>query len=261
MRIGMRASLLAAVAASVVLASAGAASAETVRVDADGVGGWTFNPDPANATPYAFSTAFESIGTGSLHVLPIQNTPTVSPPRTGPQKFIAGHPEGVLISDLSSISYDFMIDPAGTSGPTSYKQFYLNVYALLPGSPPDKFFDCRYDYIPSSGSDAAFTTMSVAMTDATLTRSPLTCPAAPAGMPEGSTIRAFALNVGDTSAASDEDLGGYFDNVVVAGSADSTTYDFEATPSDKADCKGGAFADYGFANQGLCVARSNALAG
>jgi hypothetical protein len=255
MRTRMRGGLLAALVVTFACSGAAVASADTVRVDADGVGGWDFNPDPANATPYEFSTAFESIGTGSLHVLPIANTP--APPQTGPQKFIAAHPEGTLVSDLSSISYDFMIDPAGiTAG--KHTQFYLNVYTLLPGS-TSTFFDCRYDYVPSSGSSAAFTNASFAPGDPPTRRSPLACPATMDGMPAGSTIRAIALNVGDTSFSSDQGVGGYYDNVVVAGTAGSTTYDFEATPADKDGCKNGAFADFGFDNQGLCVARVNAL--
>ena len=54
-------------------------------------------------------------------------------------------------------------------------------------------------------------------------------------------------------------VGGYLDNAVVTTSGGSTTYDFEATPGNKDACKQGGFAAYGFANQGQCVARVNAL--
>jgi hypothetical protein len=113
--------------------------------------------------------------------------------------------------------------------------------------------------VPGSGSSLGFTTASFAAGAPPTRRSPLTCAATLAGMPAGSTIRAIALNVGDTSFSSDENVGGYYDNVVVAGTAGSTTYDFEATPADKDGCKQGGFADFGFDNQGLCVARVNAL--
>jgi len=82
-----------------------------------------------------------------------------------------------------------------------------------------------------------------------------TCPTTLGGMPAGSTVRAFTLNVGDTS-LNDAGVGGYLDNVVVDQSSSNTTYDFEATPASKEDCKKGAFAEYGFSDQGQCVSRS-----
>src|SRR5213075_537203 len=74
---------------------------------------------------------------------------------TASNKFIAALPLGTEIGGLSSLSYDFMIDPAGVVGPTTYKQFYLNVYTNLPDS--STFYDCRFDYVPTSGSSSAFT--------------------------------------------------------------------------------------------------------
>lgn len=252
MRKGMRIGLLAVLAASILTVGAASAQAATVRVDANGVGGWSFNPDPSTSTPYEFSTAFESIGAGSLHVLPISGAPA--------NKFIATLPLGTQISDISSLSYDFMIDPAGVVGPTTYKQFYINVYTNLPGS--TTFYDCRFDYVPTSGSSSAFTTMSVTPSTVPASKGDHLsggCPATLGGMPAGSTVSFFAINVGDTGAG-DTGVGGYLDNVVVSGTSSSTTYDFEATPADNKECKKNGFAEFGFANQGQCVARSNALA-
>ena len=83
---------------------------------------------------------------------------------------------------------------------------------------------------------------------------------------EGSNIRAFVLNVGDTS-DSDAGLDGYLDNVVLTANGDTTIYDFEvdedgngvadtAPPTDKDDCKKGGWATFdnpSFPNQGQCI--------
>lgn len=240
--------ILAVVASAALLVGAASASAATETVSADGDSGWDFNPDPVNATPYEFTTEEESIGSGSLHVQPLPATP--------PQKFIGQKTLGTLVSDLTSISFDFLIDDAGVVGPTTYKQFYANVYVNLPTSDPNKFRDCRYDYVATSGSDSTWTT--VTFTPSTTPTSigdpadAFTCPATMAGMPAGSVIRAFTLNVGDTS-ANDAGVGGYLDNVVVSQTGGSTTYDFEATPASKDDCKKGGWEAFGFKNQGECV--------
>jgi hypothetical protein len=251
----MRSTILAALASAALLVGAASATAATVRVDANGVGGWAFNPDSATSTPYEFSIDYESIGAGSLHVPPITNTGG-TPGRL--DKFIAAQELGTPVSDLSSISFDFMIDPTGVTGGTTYKQFYANVYTNLAGS--NTFYDCRFDYVAGSGSDTAFTTLAIAPETAATAVGDragdgFTCPTNLADMPAGSTVRAFTLNVGDTS-LNDTGVGGYLDNVVVDQSTGNTTYDFEATPASKGDCKNGDFAAYGFSNQGQCVSRS-----
>ena len=71
-------------------------------------------------------------------------------------------------------------------------------------------------------------------------------------MPAGSTVSFIALNVGDTSAG-DQDVAGYFDNVVIDLESGVTAYDFEPSATTKDDCKKGGFADYGYKNQGECV--------
>src|SRR4051794_39924496 len=50
------------------------AASSTVRVDESPEAGWTMNPDPSNDTPFTFTTAQHSIGSGSLYVAPITNT-------------------------------------------------------------------------------------------------------------------------------------------------------------------------------------------
>lgn len=247
MRAGALATALVAVAS---MAAAASANAETVRVDANGVAGWMFNRDPGNVTPYAFSTAEKSIGAGSLHVAPIANTVNGAA-----DKFIAELPLGAPTGDVS-ISFDFLMDLGAGAPANAHKHFYINVYTNLPGS--STWYDCRFDYVAGSGSTGAFATVG-ATPAATPTnvraRGGASCPATLGGMPAGSLVSFFSLNVGDTS-ANDTGVGGYLDNVVVDVSSESTTYDFEATPADKGACKAGRWADYGFANQGLCIARS-----
>jgi hypothetical protein len=186
--------------------------------------GWLFNRDPANVTPFEFNTDQASIGDGSLYVMPIG--------ATAADKFIGENFINSPIADISSISYDFLI--AGDGVEADKVHFYMNVYANFGVSDDLKFYDCRYDVVPTVGSTGAFTTVTFDPTQVySVTQSgssPGTCPAIPADMDDtslGSNIRMFVLNVGDTS-ASDEGLGGYLDNVVVSmANADTTTYDFE----------------------------------
>ena len=186
--------------------------------------GWMFNRDASTDTPFAFDTEQASIGSGSLHVLPIG--------ATAADKFIG---ELFLLAPLDGveeISYDFRIGGAGDD--FDEEQFYMNVYVNFASSAPDKFYDCRYDVIPSTGSASGFTTVSFDPNQAypvtTRVSSPVQpCPPVPSAMGAGAILRAVALNVGDTS-ASDVGIGGYLDKVAVTISGDTTTYDFEPQP-------------------------------
>ncbi len=189
--------------------------------------GWLFNRDVTTATPYVFTASEQSIGNGSLHVLPIGANAS--------DKMIAENFINSPIADVNSISYDFKI--GSTSLDTQEEQFYMNVYANFGESDDLKFYDCRYSVVPTVGSTGAFTTVTFDPTQAYpvttrggATPSPYACPSVPADMDllsAGSNIRVFALNVGDTS-ASDVGLSGYLDNVVVSVGAQTTTYDFES---------------------------------
>ncbi|MGH9032599.1 MAG: hypothetical protein ACRDZV_10775 [Acidimicrobiia bacterium] len=248
---------LVCLAAATLVLVAGAASADTtIRVDENGEAGWLFNPDPGNATDFEFSLEQASIGTGSAKGGPI-----------GPaaaEKLIGGKELGLPVTDLSSIAYDFLVAGNGTAA--SGKHFYLNVYANIDDS--DNFYDCRFDYVPLAGSTTAFTTMTVTPTDVPTTvtkrgaRFDGLCPATLAGMPEGSHVRAIALNIGDTG-VSDNGLAGYLDNVQIATTSETTTYDFEASPGTPDECKKDGWAAFGFPNQGACVSslQSNGNAG
>lgn len=219
----------------------------------NGSPGWWFNRDASTSSPYEFNKDEASIGSGSLFVEPIGANAS--------DKFIAENFIFTPVSDIGSISYDFKIAGNGTDADAN--DFYMNVYANFGESDPLKFYDCRYDIVPTVGSTAGFTTVTFDPTQATsvTTRtgaeaSPHTCPASLADMDTlspGSTVRVFAINVGDTS-ASDEGLAGYLDNVVLGTAADTTVYDFEAAEAQsKDDCKNGGYAAFGFRNQGLCI--------
>lgn len=219
--------------------------------------GWMFNRDMSTSTPFEFNSDQASIGMGSLYVEPIG--------ATAADKMIAENFINTPIADVDSISYDFMIGSGGVEADKVH--FYMNVYANFGVSDDLKFYDCRYNIVPTVGSTGGFTTMTFDPTLAypVTTRtgasaSPFSCPTVPADMDNlsaGSNIRVFALNVGDTS-TNDVGLDGYLDNVVVSIGGDTTTYDFEPalTPTTKDECKNGGWMSFNspfFKNQGDCV--------
>lgn len=199
--------------------------------------GWMFNRDVTTSTPFEFNADAAVLGNGSLYVKPISSA-------AASNKFIA---ENFLLSDMSdinTISFDYQIGPNGSASDND--QVYLNVYANFGESIPTKFYDCRYTLVASIASTSNFTTLTFDTNSAqqVTTRtggqaSPYTCPAVPSAMDSlstgSSTIRAFAINVGDTTVG-DEDVDAYIDNVVVASTSGTTTYDFEPViPSCSAD--------------------------
>lgn len=237
--------------------------------------GWLFNRDLNTSTPFEFSANAASMGSGSLYVLPIGDEAA--------DKFIGENFLNTPIADIDSIAYDFKVGSGGTADDKQH--FYMSVYANFGVSADNKFYDCRYNVVPNMGSTTDFTTVTFdpnAVYPVTQSVSaPFTCPPSPADMDElsaNSTVRMFALNVGDTS-TSDQGLDGYLDKVVVNTEADITTYDFEPTvtpsptpspsvtptpspspspstmPEDKDDCKKGGWLSFflRFRNQGLCV--------
>lgn len=241
------------IAAGLLAAAPAFAADTTVTVTKDGDGGWMFNPDPNNATPFEFTTDEASTGSGSLYVEPIGDVAA--------HKFIAANALGMAVADFESMSYDFLI--AGDGNEDDADQFYVNVYVNYPESNPTKFYDCRFDYVSASGSPDVFSTSTVASSSSPTTvaksgTSPrATCPATIGGMPGDSIIRAVVLNLGDTS-PNDTGLAAYFDNVVVSSTGASTAYDFEDRPDSKDECKDSGFAAFGiYKNQGECIAWLN----
>jgi hypothetical protein len=195
----------------------------------NGSTGWWFARDLNNDSPYEFNSEAASIGAGSLEVLPIGPTPG--------DKFIAENFLKAPVADLTSISYDFKI--AGNGTVDDANDFYVNVYATIDNS--NFFYDCRFDYVATTGSTTAFTTATAdaaAAPTAVVRRGSAripSCPATLAGMPAGSHIRAFSINVGQTN-ADDAGLGAYLDNVVVTRVSDgATTYDFDPPDLDADD--------------------------
>ena len=186
----------------------------------------------STATTYEFNTDEASIGSGSLYVLPIGSTPA--------DKFIAENFVSTPVSNFNSVSYDFnMAGNASLASPNSAKQFYLNIYANKSGSPKDKFYDCRFDYVPTVGTLGTFTTVTFNSTDPAdvvkVGNGNSSCLNKLSGMTSG-YVRMFSISVGDTS-ASDTGLAGDLDRVVVSLGDGTTTYDFEPTlsPNNKED--------------------------
>lgn len=238
----MRAGLL-ALATAALAATPTIAAADTVKVNQDGDAGWDFARDQNNAVPYEMSLAQRSIGAGSLSVPPIAGAPA--------RKFIAEQVIAAPASSVSAIAFDFLI--AGNGTPADANDFYLNVYTLLPGT-AQTYYDCRFDYTATLGSTTGFTTAAFTAagppTGVAKRAGTASCPATLAEMPEGTTIPFYSLNVGQGS-DSDTGLGGYLDNVVIAGPGGTTTYDFDPL---KDACKSSGFALGGFKNQGACIA-------
>lgn len=260
MRRSMIMAAVAGMVAALLAASPSYAADQTVKVSGntssgENQPGWMFNRDPSTATPFEFNNGAASTGVGSLYVLPIGANAS--------DKFIGEFfPDAANqpMSGIDSFSYDFQIGSGGTAADAN--EFYLNVYANFGESDDNKFYDCRYNVVATTGSTGGFTTVVFdpdqtypVTTRGGASASPYSCPAKPADMDTLSTdsnVRALAINVGDTS-ASDVGLDGYLDNVVFDAQGTSTAYDFEPAPATKDDCKEGGWANYGFKNQGQCV--------
>ena len=181
--------------------------------------GWLFNRD--STAPFNFTTDQAAIGSGSLYVQPIGTTPS--------EKFIAEYFYGKTLSELNEFSYEFLIGSGGTTADAN--DFYLNVYMNFATSDPNKFYDCRYNVVPTTGSTTAFQPVffdpaeSYPVTSGSGVHPP--CPASPSAMLDTAVVRAFAINVGDSS-ASDTGLDGYLDNVVLREADLNTIFDFES---------------------------------
>lgn len=240
-----------------IFASTYAVSSSTVVTETKREG-WLFNPDPTTATPYEFNEDAASTGSGSLFVSPIQN----DEPNTGGtlgryDKFIALLPTDYASQNFESVDFDFKLGAGVDTAKAN--QVYLNVYTKVLGS-TSSYYDCRFDQVATSGSDASFSTVSfdstVAPTNvAKWSGSTASCPTTLSGLPSGSTVTAVSLNLGDTS-LSDQNVSAYFDNAVISSAGDSIAYDFEEflpTASTKDDCKKGGYSAFGFKNQGQCV--------
>lgn len=182
--------------------------------------GWLFNRDLSTSTPFEFTTTQHSTGQGSIYIQPIG--------ANAKDKFIAENFSKTAVSDFNSFSYDFKVAGNGTAASAS--QFYTSVYVNQVND--DTYYDCRYDYVPANGSTSEFTSFSFTSNSspAAVRKSSsgrlTVCPATMAALPAGSTIRAFAINVGDTS-SNDAGLAGYIDNVVINTASAVTTSDFE----------------------------------
>lgn len=185
--------------------------------------GWMFNRDSGTSTPFEFNDDQASTGEGSLYIPPIGANAS--------DKFVAEHFAFVPLLALGSVTYDFKIAETGQA--SDAQQFYMNVYANFGSSSPTKFYDCRYDVVPQTGSTTDFTTVTFDPTKAypvtTSASSPHECPAVPADMTDleiRSIVRAVAINVGDSS-ANDVGVSGYIDNVAVDYKLVEIAYDFE----------------------------------
>jgi hypothetical protein len=197
--------------------------------------GWLFNRDPRTKTPFEFNKDEDVIGEGALHVPPIQNTYDGSfnflgdcngaNPDAHCDKFIGELFINSALDEIESVSYDYQLASGVPAGKAN--EFYANAYVNFDDS--DNFGHCVYNIVPTDGS-AGWHTATFDPTQSYPVRTrgsaPSTCPAIPADLPDTAELRMFAINVGDTS-DSDQDVSGYFDNVVLDTTTKVTTFDFE----------------------------------
>lgn len=191
--------------------------------------GWMFNRDVSTSTPFEFNADEAVLGLGSLYVEPISGA-------SASDKFIGENFLLSNIADINTVSFDYKIGAGGVS--TDFDQIYMNVYANFGSSSATKFYDCRYNVLATVGSTSSFNTLTFdtdsaysVTTRGGMDPSPHACPAIPSdmnGLSAGSTIRAFSVNVGDTTLG-DAGVDAYLDNVVVNSTSGLTTYDFEPT--------------------------------
>jgi hypothetical protein len=184
--------------------------------------GWLFNRDVNTQTEFEFNNDEASLGDGALYVAPIDGNINGDD-----DKFIGEYFTGnMLVEDFDSLTYDFQIAGNGTAGDAN--EFYTNLHANFPGN-ENAYGDCKFDYIPSTGTPGSFETFSFSADDTPDRVRGTGCPATLADMPEDSTIFFFAINVGDTS-NNDDGLAGYYDQVVLETATEITTFDFEPIP-------------------------------
>ena len=192
-------------------------------------GTWQFNRDKTTQSPFEFTTDTATLGNGSLYVQPISNTINGNK-----DKFIAEYYANVPIGELESFSYDFQVGPGGSA--TDAQEFYLNVYANFTEN--DDYGDCIYSAVPESADGWTTFTFDPDSSYDVRQRNEgpngESCPSVPSDMGPNGEFRAFAINLGDTG-SNDQDLDGYFDNVVLTTSQDTITYDFEPIVVDETD--------------------------
>jgi hypothetical protein len=182
--------------------------------------GWLFNRDANTATEFEFNNDQSVIGDGALHVSPIDGSLNGDD-----DKFIGELFVQEKMNSISTISYDYRLGDSVPAGKAN--EFYANVYANFDDS--GNYGHCVYNVVPTDGSAGWHTMIFDPTMDYDVTQrgsSPEACPDAPADMGPDAVLRMFAINLGDTS-NSDQDVGGYFDNVVLDTNAAMTTFDFE----------------------------------
>lgn len=186
--------------------------------------GWQIIPD--GTVPYSFDIGpgAPPAGIGSLRFGPIDGANPAN-------KFIMRAP--ILMqptASFTSLSYSLYVDPAS---PVGVNHLYVNVYVDSAANglgtfPLPRWYDCRYDYVPSgatgawltAGFDSSFTAW------AGITNYIGSCPTSLGALPAGSAIMFIVFNGGQSN-ASDAGLSGAFDNIVFTTSSGVDTWDFE----------------------------------
>lgn len=191
--------------------------------------GWWFGRDPNNTTSFEFTEDGILVNVGDAEH----------------EKFIAEHFLFQRVSEVGEISFNYTSNEADS-------QFYINVYVNHEEEPSGDWYDCRYDYTVVTASDEDIKSVDTSGDAANVaSRNDTDCPASLAASPEDSFVRAYSINVGDTSASALEPA------TIISSTAGDVTYVFQAEEQmavDISDCKDGGYEAFEFRNQGQCIA-------
>lgn len=185
----------------------------TVTVTPSNLNGWVLAPYGSDV-PIEFVSGIASIGSGSIQFGPLS-------PLDPNNKFIMYAPYLGSATDFLGISYDFYV------GSLNASHFYLNIYTDDGNPATTNWYDCRFDYVPTGA--LGWNTFNVTGTTAptvVTAKGGAVCPATFGGLIGSDTIFRVAINGGQSN-ATDPNLTGGFDNIIIATNTDTTTYDFE----------------------------------
>lgn len=199
------------------------ALAATLTVTPLNTQGWQIIPDGTVPVSFDLGPGTPPSGVGSVQFGPIDGS-------VGANKFIMVAPViGMPTSEFASLAYHLYVDAA--SG-LSVQHMYVNVYVDTAANgigvyPPGRWYDCRFDYVPSG---ATGTWVSAGFNSAFTGWAGFTnyagCANSIGAQAAGSVIMRVVFNGGQSN-ASDAGLQGAFDNITIATSGGSDTYDFE----------------------------------
>lgn len=199
--------------------------AATLAVTPSNLQGWQIIPDGTVPVSFDIGPGTPPAGIGSIRFGPIDGANPAN-------KFIMSSPLLMLPArSFQSLSYNLYVDP---TSPVGASQLYVNVYIDLAFNglgtfPPGRWYDCRYDYIPSGPSgtwlSAGFDFLFMGWSRIVSSDLLVPCMSMPFIDPDDAIM--FITFNGGQSNASDAGLSGAFDNVILTTIDGQDTWDFE----------------------------------